>query len=63
MKLPNEDEKKLFEMINNLKPYDVMKIAIDPWDAIMSVNIQNNKSEHIDFKIERKPLEAPKIDK
>lgn len=54
MELFNEDEKKLLEMISNLRPYDVMKIAIDPWGTYMSVHISNNYAEKIDFKIVRK---------
>lgn len=52
----NKDEKKLLKLISELKPYDVMKIAIDPWGTVMSVNIQNNKSEKYDFKIEKRNL-------
>jgi len=50
----NEDEKKLLELISNLKPYDVMKIAVDPWGNTMSIHIQNNKAERYDFRITRK---------
>ena len=54
MELFNEDEKKLLEMISNLRPYDVMKIAIDPWGTYMSVHISNNYAEKVDFKIEKR---------
>ena len=41
-------------MISNLKAYDVMKIAIDPWGTYMSVHISNNYAEKVDFKIDRR---------
>ena len=54
MELFNTDEKKLLEMISNLRPYDVMKIAIDPWGTYMSVHVSSNFTEKVDFKITRR---------
>lgn len=49
----NEDEKELFDMINNLKPYDVMQIAINQNGTIMSVTVKNNEQRYKEFKINR----------
>ena len=50
----NEDEKELFRMISELKPYDVMKIAINQDGTRLSVHISNTESWHKEFKISRK---------
>ena len=49
----NKDEKELFEMINRLKPYDVMNIAINQNGTRMSVTIKNNEQKYKEFKIIR----------
>ena len=49
----NEDEKELFEMINRLRPYDVMQIAINQNGTRMSVTIKNNEQKYKEFKISR----------
>ena len=59
----NEDELKLLRMIGELKPYDVMKIAIDPWGKKMSVNVQNNKSTYEEFNITERPLKSLNLTK
>lgn len=59
----NEDELKLLRMIGDLKPYDVMKIAIDPWGKKMSVNVQNNKSTYEEFNIVERPLNSLNLTK
>ena len=38
----NEDEKDLFRMISELKPYDVMQIAVNQTGTRMSVTVKNN---------------------
>jgi len=50
----NEDEKELFSMISELKPYDVMQIAINQNGTRMSVTIKNNEQKYKEFKITRK---------
>ena len=50
----NEDEIELFRMINELKPYDVMQIAINQNGTRMSVTIKNNEQKFKEFKITRK---------
>ena len=59
----NEDEIKLLKMISDLKPYDVMKIAIDPWGKKMSVNVQNNKSTYEEFNITERLLKLVDLTK
>jgi len=54
MEVFNEDEKELFEMINKLRPYDVMNIAINQNGTRMSVTIKNNEQKYKEFKITRK---------
>ena len=49
----NEDEKELFRMISELKPYDVMQIAINQNGTRMSVTIKNNEQKYKEFKISR----------
>ena len=39
----NEDEKELWEMIENLVPYDVMQIAMNQNGTRLSVTVKNNK--------------------
>lgn len=49
----NEDEKELFRMISELKPYDVMNIAVNQNGTRMSVTIKNNEQKYREFKISR----------
>ena len=53
MEVFNDDEKELFEMINSLRPYDVMQIAINQNGTRMSVTIKNNEQKYKEFKISR----------
>ena len=48
-----DDEKELFRMISELKPYDVMQIAINQNGTRMSVTIKNNEQKYKEFKISR----------
>lgn len=47
----NEDEKELFEMISDLKPYDVMQIAVNQNGTRMSVTVKNNLQKYKEFKL------------
>ena len=47
----NEDELELFRMISELKPYDVMNIAVNQNGTRMSVTIKNNAQTFKEFKI------------
>ena len=49
----NEDEKELFRMISELKPYDVMQIAVNQNGTRISVTIKNNAQQYREFKISR----------
>ena len=53
----NEDELELFKMISELKPYDVMQIAINQDATRMSVNIKNTASIHKEFTITQRSLQ------
>ena len=50
----NEDESELLKMISELKPYDVMQIAVNQNDTRMSVTIKNNAQTFKEFKISRR---------
>lgn len=47
----NDDELELFRMISELKPYDVMQIAVNQNGTRMSVTIKNNAQTFKEFKI------------
>ena len=49
----NEDELELFRMISELRPYDVMQIAINQNGTRMSVTVKNNEQKYREFKITR----------
>lgn len=49
----NKDELALWEMIEGLKPYDVMQIAMNQNGTILSVTIKNNAQKFHQFKIDR----------
>lgn len=53
----NEDELELFKMISELKPYDVMQIAVNQNGTRMSVTIKNTSQTYKEFKISRRSLE------
>ena len=50
----NEDEKDLFRMISELKPYDVMQIAVNQTGTRMSVTVKNNAQRYKEFKLSRR---------
>ena len=50
----NEDEKDLFRMISELKPYDVMQIAVNQNGTRMSVTVKNNAQQYREFRISRR---------
>ena len=50
----NEDEKDLFRMINALKPYDVMQIAVNQNGTRMSVTVKNNAQQYREFKLSKR---------
>lgn len=47
----NEDETELFRMISELKPYDVMQIAVNQNGTRMSVTVKNNLQRYKEFKL------------
>lgn len=47
----NEDETELLKLISQLKPYDVMQIAVNQNGTRMSVTIKNNAQQYREFKI------------
>ena len=49
----NEDELELFRMISELKPYDVMQIAINQNGTRMSVEVKSTAKVWKEFKITR----------
>ena len=49
----NADELELFRMISELRPYDVMQIAINQNGTRMSVTVKNNEQKYREFKITR----------
>ena len=53
----NEDELELLRMISELRPYDVMQIAINQTGTRMSVTIKNNEQKFKEFKITERPLQ------
>ena len=53
----NEDELELFRLISELKPYDVMNIAVNQNGTRMSVTIKNNAQTFKEFKITYRPLQ------
>lgn len=53
MKEFNEDEKELWEMIENLVPHDVMQIAMNQNGTELSVTVKNNRQVYKSFKIDR----------
>jgi len=53
----NEDEKELFQMISELKPYDVMQIAVNQNGTRMSVTVKNNAQRYKEFKLSRREQE------
>lgn len=50
----NDDEKELFDMISDLKPYDVMQIAVNQNGTRMSVVVKNNAQRYKEFKLSRR---------
>ena len=52
----NEDEIELFKMISELKPYDVMQIAVNQNGTRMSVTVKNNAQQYKEFKLSRRDL-------
>ena len=53
----NEDELELLKLISELKPYDVMQIAVNQNGTRMSVTIKNNAQTFKEFKITRRIAE------
>lgn len=53
----NEDELELLKMISELKPYDVMNIAVNQNGTRMSVTVKNNEQRYKEFKIAERPLQ------
>lgn len=53
----NEDELELLKMLSELKPYDVMQIAVNQNGSRMSVTIKNNAQTYREFKITERPLQ------
>lgn len=49
----NQDEKELWEMIENLVPYDVMQIAMNQNGTELSVTVKNNRQIYKSFKVDR----------
>jgi len=47
----NQDELELLRLISELKPYDVMQIAINQNGTRMSVTIKNNAQISKEFRI------------
>ena len=47
----NEDELELFKMISDLKPYDVMQIAVNQNGTKLSVTIKNNAQRYREFNL------------
>ena len=52
----NDDETELLKMISELKPYDVMQIAINQNSTRMSVIIKNTAQTYKEFKIAERPF-------
>ena len=50
----NDDEKELLEMINGLKPYDVMQIAVNQNGTRMSVTVKNVAQRYREFKLSKR---------
>jgi len=53
----NEEELELLWMISELKPYDVMNIAVNQNGTRMSVSIKNNTQTFKEFKISQRPMQ------
>lgn len=53
----NDDELELLRLISELKPYDVMQIAVNQNGTRMSVTIKNNNQIYREFKITERPLQ------
>lgn len=53
----NGDELELLKMISELKPYDVMNIAVNQNGTRMSVTITNKAQVYKEFKIAQRPMQ------
>lgn len=50
----NEDESELLRMISELKPYDVMQVAVNQNGTKMSVTVKNNAQRWKEFSLTRR---------
>jgi len=58
----NQDELELLRLISELKPYDVMQIAVNQNGTRMSVTVKNNAQIFREFKITQRFVQfIPKL--